>query len=405
MRYVLCLLCVFPALARAADAPKIEIRPNDRVALIGNDFFEREQELCLVQTHLTSRFPAMKLTFRNLGYAGDTVWANARSLCSGWDQFGPPDQGFQRLTKLIEEFKPTLVFVAYGMNESFDGPNGIDHFRDGLTRMLDMLDKTAGARLVLVSPVPHEQKDGLPDPAAHRANLDRYTRALRDVATARKLGFIDLLHHFTGVQPAGGYTLDGIHLNATGYRRAAREIENALGYPPRGWNITLDAATGNCDAAGSTVKNIGARPTEVRFVATSATLPDPAIGPQYRDPTRWLKVTGLAPGQYALTIDGKENVTASEAEWAKGVDPLVTTPDDAQAEALRKLIVEKDFDYFNYWRPQNDTYIFGYRKHEQGRNAVEVPHFLEMVADKEAQIAALSAPTGHTYVLSPVRSK
>ena len=45
----------------------------------------------------------------------------------------------------------------------------------------------SGARLVLVSPVPHEHKDGLPDPAAHRANLDRYTRALRDVATARRL--------------------------------------------------------------------------------------------------------------------------------------------------------------------------------------------------------------------------
>src|SRR6202000_2103931 len=44
-------------------------------------------------------------------------------------------------------------------------------------------------------------------------------------------------------------------------------------------------------------------------------------------------------------------------------------PESDQVEKLRKLIVAKNVDFFNYWRPENDTYILGYRKGEQGRNA------------------------------------
>jgi hypothetical protein len=31
--------------------------------------------------------------------------------------------------------------------------------------------------------------------------------------------------------------------------------------------------------------------------------------------------------------------------------------------------------FFHRWRPANWTYLFGFRKHEQGRNAVEIPRF------------------------------
>ena len=82
--------------------------------------------------------------------------------------------------------------------------------------------------------------------------------------------------------------------------------------------------------------------------------------------------------------------------------PLFIGTAEAQAEQLRKLIVAKNFDFFNYWRPENDTYILGYRKGEQGRNAVELPQFKPLVEAKEKEIARLRVPQPVTYTLERV---
>jgi hypothetical protein len=68
-------------------------------------------------------------------------------------------------------------------------------------------------------------------------------------------------------------------------------------------------------------------------------------------------------------------------------------------ERLRKAIVQKNLLYFHRWRPQNDTYLFGFRRHEQGQNAKEIPQFDPLVARVEADIARLRVPVPHTYEL------
>jgi len=60
----------------------------------------------------------------------------------------------------------------------------------------------------------------------------------------------------------------------------------------------------------------------------------------------------------------------------------------AADEALRALIVEKNRLFFHRWRPANETYLFGFRKHEQGRNAAEMPMFDPLVEKVERDIAA-----------------
>lgn len=42
---------------------------------------------------------------------------------------------------------------------------------------------------------------------------------------------------------------------------------------------------------------------------------------------------------------------------------------------LKRLIRRKDQLFFHRYRPQNETYLFLFRKHEQGNNAVEIPQF------------------------------
>ena len=401
--FLLLVLVVAPTvLARAA---RVEFNDTERIVFLGNEFFDHEIDQCYIETLLTSRFPHKDLTFRNLGYSGDNVWCDARTLCSGWDQFGPADQGFDRLKKLLGQIKPTLVFVAYGMNESFQGPAGLEHFRDGLNRLLDMLT-AGGARVVLISPIPHENLGPpLPDPVAHNRDLAAYSDAIRQIAASRSTTFLDLMAGMAEKSPAApgeALTRDGIHLTPAGYRKAATVIERELDYPARGWAIDLDADSGNVGATGISVKDVSHSGDLVSFEATAEMLP--ARSSVQPDEIPMIQVRNLRPGEYALTMDGHVVAKADAKNWSTGVK-LSAGPDFDQVEALRKEIVEKNFDFFNYWRPENDTYIFGYRKHEQGRNAVEIPKFDELIPAKEAEIAKLRVPVSHRYVLEKVEKK
>ncbi len=49
-------------------------------------------------------------------------------------------------------------------------------------------------------------------------------------------------------------------------------------------------------------------------------------------------------------------------------------------------MVAKNELFFYRWRPQNETYLFGFRKHEQGKNAKEVAEFDPLVSKAEEEI-------------------
>ena len=68
---------------------------------------------------------------------------------------------------------------------------------------------------------------------------------------------------------------------------------------------------------------------------------------------------------------------------------LVTLAETAAYQELRETILEKNELFFHRWRPQNQTYLFGFRKHEQGQNAIEIPKFDPLVAEREARIRQL----------------
>lgn len=60
-------------------------------------------------------------------------------------------------------------------------------------------------------------------------------------------------------------------------------------------------------------------------------------------------------------------------------------------EPIRQLIIRKNELYFHQYRPQNDTYLFGFRKHEQGQNAKEMPEFTKLIEDLDAKINEMKA--------------
>jgi lysophospholipase L1-like esterase len=371
---LLSLLCT-----QSAKKP-FELVDGDRVAFVGNTFFERDLKYNHLETALAARWPGRAVTFRNLGWDGDTVWGDARA------QFGSAADGFNSLSKHVADLKPTVIFVAYGMSESFGGAGGVDPFVAQLDKMLDMLSRTQ-ARIVLLSPLRHEDLGRpLPDPADHNRDLRLYVDALAKVAARRSYDFVSLFDLAgSKEQPL---TQNGIHLNDRGYRAATWTIERGLGLAPLSWEVAIDSR-GKALGHGTSLSDLKASPDGVKFAALDATLPSGG---------RSIKVEGLTPGRYALAVDGAVVAAAAAEEWAKGV-ALSKGPEFAQAEKLRALIAEKNTHYFHYWRPQNDTYIFGFRRKEQGHLTAEFPQYPPILNEKEAEIAKLRVPAAHTYVL------
>jgi lysophospholipase L1-like esterase len=389
MLFACSLLALAPA-AAAAD-PALDLRDGDRVVLLGNTLIEREPRYGYWETALVSRFPNRKVTYRNLGWSGDTVWGEARA------GFGTAEDGFRRLVQQVQDVKPTVILIAYGGNESFAGEAGLPHFRQGLDRLLDALAPTK-ARLVLLGPTRQEDLGRpLPDPAGHNRNLQLYRDAIRQTAEKRGCPFVDLFDLIENGTPAAPLTDNGIHLTGYGYWRSAPGLERALGFGPRRWHVEIDAA-------GQTGKVVGTRLAQVKsappsFQATDARLPlCPPPGAAHPDPGRVLQVRGLAPGRYVLRVDGKPVTAGSAEEWAAGVS-LRRGPEFGQSEKLRKAIIAKNELYFHRWRPENETYLFGFRKHEQGQNAREVPQFDPLVERADDAIARLRVPLTHRYEL------
>src|SRR5262249_31726055 len=107
-----------------------------------------------------------------------------------------------------------------------------------------------------------------------------------------------------------------------------------------------------------------------------------------------------APGNYVLNIDNKPIASGTAADWAAGVK-MQRGPEFDQVEQLRKAIRAKNRLYFHRWRPQNETYLFGFRKHEQGKNAKEIVEFDPLIARGEMEIAKLRVPVTHHSQLVP----
>ncbi len=61
---------------------------------------------------------------------------------------------------------------------------------------------------------------------------------------------------------------------------------------------------------------------------------------------------------------------------------------DEEFDELRRMIGEKNQLYFHRYRPQNETYLRGFRRHEQGQNAAEIASYDKLIALAEDRIYA-----------------
>jgi lysophospholipase L1-like esterase len=103
--------------------------------------------------------------------------------------------------------------------------------------------------------------------------------------------------------------------------------------------------------------------------------------------------TGVATNQ--LTENGVHYTAEGYAKLSnKLIEGLGLTPPaiaPAELAPIRREVLAKDELFFNRWRPQNETYLFGFRKHEQGQNAKEIPMFDPLIDQADGKIQAAKA--------------
>lgn len=381
-----CLLFHAYSTGSAKQPGDFELFDGDRVVFVGNTFIERAVEYGHIEAALTTRWPERNLTFRNLGWSGDDARGRARRF------FGTVEDGFKHLTDHVNGLKPTVIFVSYGAMESYEGRAGIKDFESNMNRLLDALIATR-ARIVVISPIPQENMGPpLPDPIEQNRNLGLYANSLETLAAKRGFWFVDLFSFFQKEMEKSSAPLtdNGIHLNDRGYRLAARGVLSGLGIAFPGKSIRLDAR-------GNLLALSGTRPTQIQPLGNGLllTLRDDTLSGA--EPLT-LSVRDLFAGIYTLRLNGRNLGSFPSGQWGTGVK-LPWTPGDEQEQLLLQTIRKKNKFYFYKWRPQNETYLRGFRSHEQGQNAAELEEFDYYIEREEAKIADLKQPRIYTLNL------
>ena len=115
-------------------------------------------------------------------------------------------------------------------------------------------------------------------------------------------------------------------------------------------------------------------------------LPKPTGASRIRSLTdNGLHLTDAGYRQAAFEIAKRLGIPP-QLDFAADNDPLIQ---------LRAAIHLKNELYFHRYRPQNETYLFLFRKHEQGNNAVEIPQFDPLIAEQEKLIFELNGQVSH----------
>ncbi len=373
----LALPATFPRALHAVDAPTqeppaaFEIREGDRIVLLGDTLLEREGNYGFLETRMVEQFPDRKFTVRNISWSGDTPHGVSRAMFDG------PEKGWERLKEQIAAEKPTVVFLGYGMasvlQELTDRANDVmlnrdiarygrdpmtaDRFKKELGELIDAItavDKSV--RLVLLSPIRSEDmrlaRPGLPDPTELSRLLDAYSKVIEDTARDRGARFVSLKK----VVPSESF----------------HTIQQKTGLLSRELSIP-----GGDEGRLLALQNYPLTTNSIHLHEN---------------------------GYRALAM-----VAARELGWAAAADPKLPAGPYHKAEAeeafppepLREAIVRKNQLFFHRFRPENWTYLFGFRKHEQGQNAVEIPKFDPLIAAAEQEIERLKklSPADRAAVL------
>lgn len=346
---------------------KLDLKKGDRIVIMGDAFAERAALHGYFETMFHVRFPELQLTFRNLGYSADTPAVHVADITKGDGETNREANralNFGTMTKHLTDARADVIFLCFGMTDSFKGLAGLHDFNTSLRALIKIhqgnkYNGKGPPRLVLVGPIAHEKMGGeFPDPSEHNKSLKVYSEAMRKIAVDEKLPFADLfLPTFMLMNEPGKekLTINGIHLNEYGNWAAACLLLDNF-HPWKIQDIRLDAkGKKKVDFTASV------QPGDIGPFFSPSPPPGSKVHRSLISKLPKVVITGLPSGdEFTLELNGFSTMTASSNEWGRGIGKDIN-PLDGIGEGLRLAVVYRNQQFFHRWRAVNGEYIYGRR--------------------------------------------
>jgi lysophospholipase L1-like esterase len=342
-----CCIAVLVLLGTAsAQAGEFFIKDGDVVVMIGDSITEQHLYSNYVEMWTVTRFPAWKLTFRNVGIGGD------RSV-----------GGNSRFARDVLRYKPTVMTVDFGMNDGGYGAfseNVFNPYMNGLQGMADQA-KAANIRVAWATPQPLDTADQGPTAlTGYNQTLEKFSEGVKVIAEKNGGLFVDQFHPYLAALDrarSGGPKYDritggdAVHPGPPGQALMAASILKSLGFPALVSSVQINAADGQvCTIETVSLKDGGL--TFSRLDAALPFFPSDAAGilpyaPILEELNDYrLQVTGLAAGRYEVRIGGKTVSELTAEQLAGGVNlasaVLANGPIADQVNAVKTAVENKN---------------------------------------------------------------
>jgi lysophospholipase L1-like esterase len=430
LRRPLLALAAFAA-TFGAIAADFAFRDGDRVVFLGDSITEQRLYTTYVEAYVLTRHPDWSLTFRNVGWGGDTAWLRQRAHPDEGRLFAAEGEALdgivtnavaRGLGRDVLPHRPTVVTVKFGMNDHSYQKFRPDIFRAYARSQAEISRQlqAAGARVTFLTPQPIEERRADPDKDDRNLSLRQFSDGLKDVAAKTGAGFVDQFQPFMDLMLTarakdpkafigGG---DAVHPGPSGQLLMAWAVLKGLGATAPVSAVSVDAAGSKSSAEGCTVSNLKVSADGVSFDRLDAALPFPVddravpalgLAPVLADLSRYtLTVTGLPEGDYEVGVDGETTLKTNSKALAEGVD--LTRDAGAvtrQAQDVLKGVFRKNDVYFERWRGVQLYNFPGWAKGPEAetRRAAELQRLDTEVANLEKRLDESRKPRSHTFTV------
>jgi lysophospholipase L1-like esterase len=405
------------ALGAVTTAPAADFfyRDGDKpVVFLGDSITDGAPYPKMIEAYILTRFPKWDVTFRNIGWSGDTAGLRTR---------GGFDNGMKRD---VMPLKPMAMTIDFGMNDARGGEGAYAGYVENSTKLVKQL-KAAGVRVALCTPSPEERyEEGQPAGSAYNKMLWKYSQGLKEVAEKEGVVFVDQYTPFVKViedgrvagvlsKIQGGNRLipDGVHPNMGGHLVMASSILKGLNAPALVSSVEIDATTKKVTAQKAcTVEMVDG--ADLSFKRTDEALPwpvandaqfilkTPGFTPMDDLNSYILKVTNLTNAKYTVMIDDVKAATYTKEELANGVNMALNAgPVTAQSNKIWGLVNDKGGLYFNRWRNVQIYSLPAWCMTADIETArkTELDRIDVLIADKEKQINEMRKIVSHVWKL------
>ena len=376
------------ALPLAAVEPALQLKDHDVWVMAGDSITAQRLHTNYIEAYYRTRNPKLNLHFRNSGIGGNRT-----------------GNVLQRFDYDVAAWKPTIVSVELGMND-VNGPQ--EAYIKGMKEIVAKI-RAIPAQPVLISSSPMDDGSMMGDWRSPRCEkLHAFTEALKTLAAEEKVVFIDQYHPLIDVWgqnrrkggeaaakkaaalppvpatpfpatpvPAPGATPappkappippalyplggDAVHPGPVGQYNMAAVILAGLKAEGAVSAATLTADGKVVEAKRCKITDATAKGGKLSFTRLDEAGPWPILAktaltllPETLKLSEYmLRVTGLADGDYRVSINGKPAATVSAKELAAGwnMTTAFTGSMGERSAAIMTLIAKLQGPLNNEWR-------------------------------------------------------